>query len=294
MNGIDISGWQAGIDVSAVDADFVIVKATGGVGYVNPDFRRQADQALESGKLLGLYHFAGDGNAGSSEQEAEHFVSSVADYIGRAVMVLDWEADATTWPVEWAENWLQYVADATDSTPWFYSYSSYINSTDCSILARFPLWLAAYYAGYEPMGYQDDPPIYGGLGAWERCVCYQYSSTGYIGGYGGRLDINKFYGDANDWVAFYNGSTPTQKEFEMTEALFYIDDKHEGYDGGEVIYWSPTAGFCYLEHPDCIVLVKECNPDIAEIHSSKAAPWISRAKQATNPTVAAKTYGKHS
>ena len=65
LNGIDISGWQSGIDVSSVDADFVIVKATGGVSFVNPDFRRQADQTLASGKLLGLYHFAGDNNPGS-------------------------------------------------------------------------------------------------------------------------------------------------------------------------------------------------------------------------------------
>lgn len=28
MNGIDISKWQSGIDLSAVKADFVIVKAT--------------------------------------------------------------------------------------------------------------------------------------------------------------------------------------------------------------------------------------------------------------------------
>ena len=93
----------------------------------------------------------------------------------------------------------------------------------------------------------------------------------------------------------YDGeeSGTDEKEFDMTEALIYIDDAHEGYDGGEVLYWNPSAGFCYLEHPDCIVLIKECNPDIAEIHSSKAGPWVMRAKQATNPTVAAKTYGKH-
>lgn len=94
----------------------------------------------------------------------------------------------------------------------------------------------------------------------------------------------------------YNGPEDTEHEeteFEMAEALFYIDDAHEGYDGGEVVYWSPTAGFCYLEHPHCIELIKMCSPGIAEIHSAKKAPWVMRAKQATNPTVAAKTYGKH-
>lgn len=84
-----------------------------------------------------------------------------------------------------------------------------------------------------------------------------------------------------------------EEEFEMTEALIYIDDAHEGYDGGEVLYWNPAAGFCYLEHPDAIVLIKECNPNIKEIHSSSDGPWIVRAKHATYPTAIAKTYGKH-
>ena len=40
MNGIDISSRQAGIDLAKVPCDFVICKATEGVGYVNPDCSR--------------------------------------------------------------------------------------------------------------------------------------------------------------------------------------------------------------------------------------------------------------
>ena len=233
LNGIDISGWQSGIDVTSVDADFVIVKATGGTSFVNPDFRRQIDQAIASGKLVGCYHFAGDNNPGSWEEEAAHFLSTVSDYVGRAVMVLDWEADATEWPVSWAENWLQRVADSTGSTPWFYSYSSYINSHDCSSIARFPLWIAAYYAGYEPMGYQDDPPLFGGTGAWSDKVCYQYSSTGDVGGYDGRLDINKFYGSRDDFAAFYGGSggevDRSRIEAMVNYAIAIAEDDSHGY-----------------------------------------------------------------
>ena len=32
LKGIDISNWQNGINLNAIDADFVIVKATEGVG----------------------------------------------------------------------------------------------------------------------------------------------------------------------------------------------------------------------------------------------------------------------
>lgn len=53
LNGIDISGWQEGIDLSAVAADFVIMKATQGTGFVSKDFVRQYQQAKENGKLVG-------------------------------------------------------------------------------------------------------------------------------------------------------------------------------------------------------------------------------------------------
>lgn len=58
LNGIDISGWQEGIDLSAVAADFVIMKATQGTGFVSKDFVRQYQQAKENGKLVGCYHYA--------------------------------------------------------------------------------------------------------------------------------------------------------------------------------------------------------------------------------------------
>lgn len=52
LNGIDIASWQTGINVGAngVAADFVIIKATGGTGYVNPDCDRAFQQAIKSGK----------------------------------------------------------------------------------------------------------------------------------------------------------------------------------------------------------------------------------------------------
>ena len=55
LNGIDISSWQSGIDVSSVPAEFIIAKATEGTGYVNPDCARAVDQALGCGKLAGVY-----------------------------------------------------------------------------------------------------------------------------------------------------------------------------------------------------------------------------------------------
>ena len=58
LNGIDISSHQTGIDLAKVPCDFVICKATEGVGYVNPDCGRAYAQGQKLGKKLGVYHFS--------------------------------------------------------------------------------------------------------------------------------------------------------------------------------------------------------------------------------------------
>lgn len=70
MKGIDVSGWQKGIDLSKIDCDFVIVKATQGTGFTSEDYERQAKQAKSLGKKLGIYHYA---NGSGAKAEAEFF-----------------------------------------------------------------------------------------------------------------------------------------------------------------------------------------------------------------------------
>ena len=85
LNGIDISGWQEGIDLSAVAADFVIMKATQGTGFVSKDFVRQYQQAKENGKLVGCYHYA---EGGDYVAEANHFLDVVGNQSVKLFFVL--------------------------------------------------------------------------------------------------------------------------------------------------------------------------------------------------------------
>ena len=91
MNGIDVSSWQNGIDFGVVPCEFVIIKATGGTGYTNPDYARAVENALANHKKIGLYHYAREvGYAGSPESEADYFISRAQYYLGRALLALDW------------------------------------------------------------------------------------------------------------------------------------------------------------------------------------------------------------
>lgn len=98
MNGIDISAWQGdeNIDLAKVSYDFCIVKATEGTDYKNRYFTAHCDKVLSRKKLLGAYHYA---NGGNPQKEADYFLAYAKKYIGKAILVLDWEAKTTIYLV---------------------------------------------------------------------------------------------------------------------------------------------------------------------------------------------------
>lgn len=203
MNGIDISSWQAGINVSKVKADFVIVKATGATGYTNSYFKKWADATLASGKQLGLYHYARDAsNPGSAVAEAKHFVKAIQPYVGKAVLVLDFEGDALEMgePVKWAKKFMDTVYKKTGVKPLIYLSQSVTYRFDWSSVAKkYKLWVAQYLYRNFYTGYLVNPGGGSDLGYWGSAQMYQYSSTGKVKGYSGYLDLNKFYGTVLTW-----------------------------------------------------------------------------------------------
>lgn len=56
LNGFDASSNNLGVPDATIAADFIIEKATEGIGYVNPDCNPSYTEALNAGKLVGVYH----------------------------------------------------------------------------------------------------------------------------------------------------------------------------------------------------------------------------------------------
>lgn len=199
LNLVDISNWQgsAGFNPSTVSTDGYIVKATEGTSYTDPYLKDFADKTLASGRVLGLYHFATGYNW---KAEADYFLSRVGNYIGKAVLILDFESSAvTTGGVQFATNWLNYVKEKTGSTPMFYTYLGVENSLNWSSLSKqYPLWLAQYNNYNTVNGFQPRS-LYGSLKYWAKMTCFQYTSSGRLIGYNGNLDLNVFYGTKEDW-----------------------------------------------------------------------------------------------
>ena len=200
LNGIDISGWQEGIDLSQVPADFVIMKATEGTWLISNDCDRQYQQAKEAGRCLGVYHYA---NGGDVIAEANFFLDNVKGYVGEAILVLDWESYGNPMfginDFDWCKTWCDYVFDKTGIKPLIYIQKSAMERIRG--IGDYGLWIAQY-ADMNTTGYQSIP---WNEGAYE-CVIRQYSSTGRLSGYSGNLDLNKFYGDRKAWSKYVTNS----------------------------------------------------------------------------------------
>lgn len=197
MNGIDISNWQKGIDLAAVPCDFVIAKATQGTGYTSPDCVRQVEQAMSLGKKVGVYHYIGGQGAVS---EMDFFIDSIKNWVGKVMIVLDWEqGENSAWGnLGYLEQCIKRVIERTGIPPVVYSSAS-VFPWDLCKKHNCGAWVAQY-ADNNATGYQDSPWNEGKYG----CMMRQYSSHGRLPGYGGNLDLNKFYGDAAAWDRYAN------------------------------------------------------------------------------------------
>lgn len=199
MNGIDVSNWQAGIDLAAVPADFVIMKATQGTNYISPDCDRQYQQAKKAGRLRGTYHYVGGGNAVA---EADYYVNNIKGYLRDGLLAIDWEAEQNgAWGNEaYLEQLVRRVIERTGVKPLIYSMASrYAQVAAVAKKLDCGLWIAEY-ADMNPTGYQAHPWREGAY----ACAIRQYASTGRLNGWGGNLDLNIAYMTREQWAKYVN------------------------------------------------------------------------------------------
>lgn len=215
LKGIDVSSHQSTINLAKVPGDFVIIKATQGTTYVNSAMVKQYESAKSAGKLIGLYHYAGGGDPVA---EANFFLKTIKNYIGTAILVLDWEGTQNAkfgYSLEqsYITDWMNKVYTETNITPFFYTYKSVLGRFKY-IANKYPLWLAYYRSNNVQNGYRATPPRYGSSSPWSAPTIYQYSSNGRLANYCGALDLNIAYIDKTQWINF---QTPHKTEIEVKD-----------------------------------------------------------------------------
>ena len=220
LKGIDISKWQAGIDLSKINCDFVIIKATEGKSYVDPSCDIFFQKALNLNKKLGIYHFANNSD-NTPEQEADWFINNTKGYIGKAIPVLDWEDNVKS-DVAWALKWLQLVEKSYGCKPLIYMSESTVNSYDWSSVANanYGLWVAKYRD--KSADYNYDMSMAGknpAVNYWKFYALWQWTDVGRLDGYNGPIDCDVFYGDNNAWDKYIGNEVPTLEENNTTPVV---------------------------------------------------------------------------
>lgn len=193
----DISGYDAGISLAGMVA--VVVKATEGTTYTNPDFDRVRQDASSRGLPWAGYHFLHHNS--SPAAQAQHF-HAVA---GNAPCMLDVETatDGTKAIVPDALNFASALAGMGGRVVLVYLphwYWQSIGSPDLRPLAAAGMGLVS--SNYPTGGYSDTGPgwaPYGGV----TPVVWQYTDAHPLNGF--KVDMNAFRGTVDDFRRLLDG-----------------------------------------------------------------------------------------
>ena len=214
LNFIDISSYQANIDLDLVFAqnplDGVIVKATEGIGYVNPYCDRWVQWLIRNNKPWGFYHYL---NGHDPVAEAKRFIKDTINYFGDGMPAADYEGNiVTAYGTYYLQRFLETVYAETGVKPLVYCNLSTIqadvNGFRSIAEQGFPLWLAQWTGGGST-GFQPNPWQKGSYEPFKNISVHQYTDRGKINGFSQCLDLDIFYGSLENWNAMAGkGSSP--------------------------------------------------------------------------------------
>lgn len=218
MRGIDISNWQVGLDISKLDIDFCIAKATEGIGYVDPSCDNFIQQCIEKNILWGFYHFARENNP---EDEAEFFYENCKGYINHGIPVLDYETENYS-NVEWCERFINHFHELSGIWCIIYLSASRCGEYEGSwIPEKCGLWVAGYpYAIADwtesEMPYNTYP--------FSVVAIWQFTSSLIIPGFWEKLDGDIAYMDKDAWMKYANSTDNQQNVDNSNSHEKTIDD----------------------------------------------------------------------
>lgn len=196
MYGIDISNWQDGIIPSEMKIDFCIVKATEGLGYVDPTCDCFIQDCIANNIPWGFYHFARENEP---EDEAQFFYDNCKNYFKHGIPVLDYEVSNYD-NVEWCERFLEKLHDLSGVWAMLYISASRCGKYEGSwIPEKCGLWVAGYPYVITEWTNEDCPY---NIHPWNFAAIWQFTSDLILHGYVGRLDGNIAYMDKSAWMKY--------------------------------------------------------------------------------------------
>ena len=182
-HGIDISHYQEKIDweIFKNKADstirFVYCKATEGIDYIDPLWKRNRKNLEELEIRNGAYHFFSPSQ--SAATQANHFLSNYTSKQNDLPPVLDSETEVKDYPslIRAMKEWLKIVEDRTGKRPIIYTSYHLYKTQFYNSFSGYKFWVANY--NNVPNKFL---PV--------NIIHWQYSDKGRIPGIRGDVDLN--------------------------------------------------------------------------------------------------------
>ncbi len=222
--GLDVSHWQGQVDwklVKDAGVQFVYVKATEGIGYVDSWYDRHIAGAKAAGLPCGSYHFFQPTE--SVAKQVENFVHRVGPLkVGDLPPVLDvemppdWSGINVSERVKGVSDWLVAVEQQLGVTPIIYMSPSFAGDElgHPAFLKKYQLWVAHYTLATAPT-------VPAPFTSW---LFWQYSETTAVPGVQGHADVNWFNGTLDDlrqlMIKGAANQTLTERIASSMQALF--------------------------------------------------------------------------
>lgn len=235
LKGFDVSHWEPDFEPADANGDFIIVKATQGIGYVDKSCDKFVESCKQGGKLWGFYHYAD--SRGTATQQARHFYERTKGYVRGGIPILDFEEKLDN---GWIDEFVKEYHAITHVYPWVYLSSNFINSLGYGsdfVKAHCGLWLAGYPKAFTTWPSTTQPP-YRHRG-WQL-VAWQFTSSFPQQGY--KVDANYFYGNAETWAKYVAGDNKTA----LNQGWAQVADSWYWYiDGQKATGWQKIADDWY-------------------------------------------------
>lgn len=213
MYGIDVSNWQAGLNLKDLHAvQFCIFKATEGLNFVDPSFNDFSNQCQNLQMPFGFYHFARENDP---KDEAWFFFKTCKNLIGYGLPVLDYETTNKN-DVEWCESFAWEFYELSGIFPVLYISASMCAQFIGSWVAdTCKLWVAGYPVEYD---YWTNDQMPYDVSPWNECIIWQCTSNLHTTGYSGRLDGDISYIDKDEWQELCEGEIMKDEDIQKIAA----------------------------------------------------------------------------
>ncbi|MDY2699143.1 MAG: GH25 family lysozyme [Lachnospiraceae bacterium] len=275
--GIDVSKHNGGINWSQVAASgikFTFIKVGSTNSGIDPQFAANITGAQAAGLRTGVYIYSYATTPEQAANEANLVLQWIEPYTVNFPIVFDIEdkchKNLSNQQLIDIVNAFCTVIDSAGYYPMVYSYKSMFTSKLSNV--GWDKWVAQYNDNCD----------------YNNNVCFwQYTSSGSVGGIGGRVDLNYQYKDYNSLIIpegfiGHNGSVRFYRNWRMQRGWVAYNDTRYYLDGaGNLVsgWFTDPSGTYYLSPQDGSIARGQVQVDGADYYFTaegvKTSGWVT-------------------